>query len=778
MSAVIQLSPMTLPANLRWLAQYAQFIVCDFVPSKTRPGKTDKRPIDPASLNPCNGCDPANWLTCEVAYAKANELNARGGGVYGVGFALTPELGIWCLDIDSGLDANNQWLPAVQALFAQLPGTAWEFSHSGRGLHGWGRSSMVLPPHDTRTDDAALGPLLEFYSRKRFIALGREAGGQVAVSDSLPSVLGRLFTMLSAEDAAADDANWTSEPHPDWHGPTDDDALITIALKSRSIKAKLNPAAAKATFKQLWEADADILAKRFPAAGGYNANQADQAIAGHLAFYTGNNWERIAGLMRRSGLNRPKFDRTDYIHRTVGKACVWQAERGEFYNDGKGILPGAAIPESAVSNAGIGLEDFYAYLPQKSYLFVPTRELWTQAGLNASMPLVEGKFQPSEWLDRARPLHQMTWAPSEPMVIAGKLVDKGGWVPKEGVNCFNLYRPPLVRVSCDPTQAQPWLDLVRYVYPENAEHLIRYFAHRRQRPGEKINHAVVMGGPPGIGKDTMLEPVKHAVGPWNFVEIAPSNLTGEFNGYRKSVILRVSEARDMGDINRYALYEATKTLLATPPDVLRCNEKNLREHEVFNVMGVVITTNHKSGLYLPRDDRRHYVAWSEREQKDFREGFWIEMYRWYDAGGIDHVVAYLDALDLAGFDPKATPPKTDAFWMMVEAGEAPESGDLADTLEGLGNPPAVTVDRLTFAAMSNATFLSWLKDPRNARSIPHRLDEAGYVPVRNPDAKADGRWKVAGRRTPIYVRRELSDRDRTLAAAELCRPATAPIDAA
>ena len=37
-------------------------------------------------------------------------------------------------------------------------------------------------------------------------------------------------------------------------------------------------------------------------------------------------------------------------------------------------------------------------------------------------------------------------------------------------------------------------------------------------PGEKINHGLLIIGEQGIGKDTMLEPIKHIVGPWNFSE--------------------------------------------------------------------------------------------------------------------------------------------------------------------------------------------------------------------------------------------------------------------
>lgn len=775
MSATLQSVPrplLVLPANLTWLRVHNQFIVCAIVPKPEHAEKTNKFPVNPVTLvHPVSGKDPANWLSCDDAFALANELNQRGGTAYGVGFWLTDALGIWCLDVDSGLGANGHWLPAVNDLCRKLPGTAWEYSHSWRGMHGWGRCTIPIPAHETRHNDDALGLHLELYSRNHFMMLGTVASGEMQPSIALPAALGPLFPALSADDAAALDMEWTDAPNPLWHGPTDDDALITIALKSRSKLATMFPKAAKATFKQLWESDSDKLAKHFPSDnGGYNESQADQALACHLAFWTGNNCARMAELMERSGLARSKHGREDYMRITIGKACAWQKE---FYNDGKGITPGTAVPESAISTGGITLSDFYAYLPQKSYLFVPTRDLWVQSGVNSSLPLVEGKFQPTEWLDRARPLHQMTWAPGEPMVIADKLVDKGGWVLKAGVNCFNLYRPP-APMQGDPSLATPWLDLLRFVYPNDWEHMVKWFAHRRQRPGEKINHALVLGGDPGIGKDSMLEPVKYAVGPWNFIEIKPANLMDEFNGWKKSVILRVSEARDMGDMTRYALYDATKTLLATPPDVLRCNEKNLREHEVFNVIGVIFTTNHKDGLYIDPKDRRHYIAYSERVRQDFREGYWPALWQWYIGGGLGHVVAYLDSVDLTNFDPKADPPKTSAFWAMVNAGRAPEDADMADAIDRLGNPPAVTVDMVTNASADNVKFLGWLRDQRNNRAIPHRFEAADYVPILNPDAKADGRWKVTGRRTPVYVRKALAESERITAARELCLKFPAP----
>lgn len=71
-------------------------------------------------------------------------------------------------------------------------------------------------------------------------------------------------------------------------------------------------------------------------------------------------------------------------------------------------------------------------------------------------------------------------------------------------------------------------------------------------------------------------------------------------GFLKSVILRVSEARDLGDSDRYAFYDHMKSITAAPPDVLRIDEKNRAEYMIPNVAGVVITTNHK--------DRRDFLT--------------------------------------------------------------------------------------------------------------------------------------------------------------------------
>jgi hypothetical protein len=414
----------------------------------------------------------------------------------------------------------------------------------------------------------------------------------------------------------------------------------------------------------------------------------------------------------------------------------------------------------------ISVGDFVAYMPMHNYIFKPTREMWPASSVNARIGTM-GEIKASEWLDKNAAVEQATWVPGKPMLIPGKIISDGGWIDAPACTVFNLYRPPaLVPEEGDVSL---WLEHIHKLYPDYAAtQVIPWLAHRVQRPWEKINHAIVLLGAQGIGKDTLLEPVKQAIGPWNFAEVNPMQVLGRFNSFLKSVILRVSEARDVGDYDRYALYDHMKAYIAAPPDVLRVDEKHLREHAVPNVAGVIITANDKvNGIYLPADDRRHFVAWSELTKDDFTEEYWNRLYRFYATGGNAAVAHYLQRLDISSFNPKAPSPKTATFWEIVDASRSPEDAEFADALDAMGNPRAVTLAQIKNHTNS-AEFSEWLADRKNSRKIPHRMEACGYRPVRNDGAK-DGQWKIGNRRQVIYAKQDLNERERHVAAQELMR---------
>ena len=349
--------------------------------------------------------------------------------------------------------------------------------------------------------------------------------------------------------------------------------------------------------------------------------------------------------------------------------------------DPKPKRDGDKKPQPPSSTASV--DDFHAFLPQRKYWYVPTRELWPAETINSIL----GKGAATA-LDINKPTHGVTWAPGKPTIIKDLLVHKSGWLDKRGAHTFNLYLPPKP-IGGDADKAGPWRQHGDFIWGEYHQHIERWLAHRIQFPQVKINHGLVMGSPKqGIGKDSYIAPARRAVGEWNFADVAATRAFEKFaneNSFLESVILRINEAHDLGD-KRFHFYERTKDWFAAPPETLMIRDLWIKQHPMFNLVGPIVTTNHLTdGLYLPPEDRRYYVAWSDRRPEEFTEQYWNDLWNWYQDGGLEHAARYLATLDLSDFDPKAPPPKTAAWHAIVNANMAPEGGELADLLDAIGD---------------------------------------------------------------------------------------------
>jgi hypothetical protein len=304
----------TLPAALSALDQYRQFVLFKLVPKAD--GKLNKIPVNPFTLELFP--KGSNWQqdpSAQTDFATAS-ANLRPG--YGVGFLLTPNDPFFFLDIDGCLNPDGQsWSPLALQLVNALPGAAIEVSSSGKGLHIIGKQSGV--PEFSNKNDALK---LEFYTQWRFIALtGFSAVGSAHtdMTAQLPAVLSTYFP----PGVKVDRATWTSEPVAEWNGPTDDDELIEKMLASNSAARVFG---GKSNLQALWECDEDELGRMYPDSGRpYDESLADAALAQHLAFWTGNDCDRIFTLMFRSGLVRDKWNRVDdYLEPTILRAVALQ----------------------------------------------------------------------------------------------------------------------------------------------------------------------------------------------------------------------------------------------------------------------------------------------------------------------------------------------------------------------------------------------------------------------------------------------------------------------
>ncbi|WP_245238653.1 hypothetical protein [Streptomyces sp. MZ04] len=124
--------------------------------------------------------DPSSWSDYGAA--------VRSQAGVGLGYVLTVADDILCIDLDHVLAADGALEPWAADLLARLPETFIEVSHSGAGLHIWGRGSLK----NGRRIAMPNGSGLEVYGDRRYIAMTGK------VWRNSPSVLADLSELLPA----------------------------------------------------------------------------------------------------------------------------------------------------------------------------------------------------------------------------------------------------------------------------------------------------------------------------------------------------------------------------------------------------------------------------------------------------------------------------------------------------------------------------------------------------------------------------------------------------
>jgi hypothetical protein len=377
---------------------------------------------------------------------------------------------------------------------------------------------------------------------------------------------------------------------------------------------------------------------------GATGNAAGGAVSGAVGNATGGATGSTAGAGTGTGAAAGTAAGTGA---TVGTGAATGTGATVGTGAAAGSAGGGAAPSPAIIISKVDYEDFIVYGPSRMCIYMPCRTPWPIATVDEWLPWKEvldasgnpvrdkkGKIKlqrPTAWLAKNRRAAAMSWAPGKPEFIHDLLPVDSGWVTKTGAVTFNNYRPP-IHQSGDAKRAKRWVDHWHALFPaDEAEHCIDFLSHLVQHPEIKINHCVVIIGEPKIGKDTLLEPMETAVGAGNYKEITLSNLISKNNEFLRAVFVLLSEARDMGEqgrIDRYGLYDHTKNLLATPPNMLRINEKYIREYYITNCFGMAVTSNHRDAFYLTPDDRRYYIVVSECKTGTYDAAFWNVWWHW------------------------------------------------------------------------------------------------------------------------------------------------------
>jgi hypothetical protein len=210
------------------------------------------------------------------------------------------------------------------------------------------------------------------------------------------------------------------------------------------------------------------------------------------------------------------------------------------------------------------------------------------------------------------------------------------------------------------------------------DHVLDVMAFKVQNPSVKINHAVLMTGGQGQGKDTLWAPMLWAIGGntlSNIKHVKNEELTSQW-GYALEVeVMVIEELRQTEAKDRRALENQLKTVIAAPPEYLSINKKGMHPYEAINRLFVLAFSNERAAITLPSDDRRWFVTWSDSQPIDGKP-----IWNWYHSGGFAAVAHYLHARDVSAFDPGATPFVTDAKLLMGSVSLSPAEAWILDQI--------------------------------------------------------------------------------------------------
>jgi hypothetical protein len=522
---------------------YNQFILYKLI---NIPGsyKKNKIPINYTTNIKSDPFDTAIWMSIDQAISMADLY----GDGYGIGFALTEKDPFFLLDIDNCLLDNYQYKRLSNQLISLFNNAAIEISVSKTGIHILGKYSEELRHSCTYKH------VLEFYTQNRFVALTGDCINAGSISTDCTEQLKQIIPLYFSKIAQANEAyNWTHDPDPSWAGYDSDVDVIKHALNAKSAKSVFGNSA---SFRDLWENNVDVLSRAYPPRSEnkiYDGNRVDAALAQRLAYWTGNNCERILNLMQQSKLVREKWNRHDYLVTTILKACSQQKTfhtlikvKPEITN----VQTDLAKPTLSDNSPYLSIEqqlDLFTgcvYIRDSHQVFTPGGELlkpeqfksW-YGGYFFPLDLNNEKVTDDPWKafieSKAFRSPRANSSCFKPALTPGIIINEND---KKIVNIWWPINTP--RKKGDVTL---FLAHIQKLLPDERDQLIliSYCAALIQFVGIKFHWCPIIQGVEGNGKSLISECLEHAIGK-NYTHFPkPAQIAEKHNDwlYQKIIIL-------------------------------------------------------------------------------------------------------------------------------------------------------------------------------------------------------------------------------------------------
>lgn len=626
-------------------------------------GGTDKLPTDPRTGEVCDAHDPLRWVTYQVAADTGRP----------VAFVLTENDPLFLLDLDKCREGES-WSAEAQTICAPFMarGAGCEVSQSGNGLHIIASCDPALGRLLRNRHRRPSGLDLEFYTQKRFIALGSHWQG------SAGATCDDVLTALIPARGIDPDEPLPEGRDPDWSGPEDDDELIARMLRSQGGAARMF--GNKASIAELWNATG--LERFFPAPerdGGVDLSSADAALMAHLAFWTGKDSPRMDRLFRRSALVRDKYiDRPDYQVRTISGAiqqcrAVLSSGAGskntgqEFANNAptpqtqdKGAEPNRSSQEGDPTpdfgetiflhqlgqffSGCVAIEDRVGVLCPDGHILTRDQFKLRYGGHMYQLSNIDSKTTKCAWeaftQNRAIDFPKVRTAVFRPDLMPLAVTPDG-----QGVN---IYVPPFIPAS--DASLEPFFDHLGRLLPNERDQriLLSWMAFVAQNPGRQAMWAIMLQGMEGNGKTFFMRALEHAVGK-QYAHFPTAEDMGEkFNAYIEGkILIGVEEIHMEG---RRSLMDRLKPLITNSSVEVRAMQTDKRM--VDNATNWFFTSNHLDAIFKTRGDRRYAIFYTAQQnpgdlERDRLDGdYFPELWDWARAGGFDAVAHWLKRVEI------------------------------------------------------------------------------------------------------------------------------------
>ena len=246
-------------------------------------------------------------------------------------------------------------------------------------------------------------------------------------------------------------------------------------------------------------------------------------------------------------------------------------------------------------------------------------------------------------------------------------------VIKDGsMTLWNSYIPPkdIKRIPGDVTL---FLEHLEYLIPDELtkKEVIKRMAHIVQKPHIKIRSILLLfSEAEGVGKTTLFLILRRFLGKKYCKQLNQRQIMGEFNEWAMNCLLiAIEEIAIKGDYSkRTTSMDILKTVISE--DTITINIKNEKLFTIPNHINGFAFSNNPRPITLTKLARRYHIIKCDQLAKP--PEYYNTLWNWLEnEEGFEKLYDFLMGYDISDFNPNAEPPKTVAFFDLVDATQTP-----------------------------------------------------------------------------------------------------------